>query len=87
MSLDSVDPETFINKENYIVLVSNKHMRNTISILKNTKKAYLLVLSDEPLLSNKKWSVIMQQKFNSHYLALIKKVILNCLVKKICIPI
>lgn len=82
MSLDSVDPETFTNKENYIVLVSNKRMQNAIFILKNTKKAYLLVLSDDPLLSNKEWSVIMQQKFNGHYLVLIKKVFSNCSLKK-----
>lgn len=49
-------------------------MRDIVSILKNLKKTYLLVFSDEPLLVNNEWCVIMQQEFNGNYLTLIKKV-------------
>lgn len=82
MNISNVDPETFMNKENNIILVTNKHMQKAISIFNNTKRAYLLVLSVEPLLSNREWSVIIQQKFNGHYLVLIKKVLPNCFLRE-----
>lgn len=49
-------------------------MEKIISILKNTKKVYLLALLEKPFIVNNEWSVIMQQKFNGYYLVLIKKV-------------
>lgn len=60
-------------------------MKNAISIFKNINKAFLIVQSDEPLISNKEWGVVIQQKFNKHYLVLLKKVFHNYLLPiKVC---
>ncbi|VVC29213.1 Acyl transferase/acyl hydrolase/lysophospholipase,Ketoacyl-synthetase, C- [Cinara cedri] len=74
VSLDSSTPENFLNKVQNVVLITKGQIENVIKTLKNKKKVNLLVLSDEQIFSNKEWTVIMQQKFNGHYLALIKKI-------------
>lgn len=66
-----------IKKEYFIGIMTKNKMLNVMSTFKNTKKTHLLVLSDEPLHSNKEWTVIIQQEFNGRNLVLIKKVFLN----------
>lgn len=80
MSLDKTNPEKFINNNHNIILLPYDQFKNVISILKNTKRVHLLVLSKEPISSTKEWNVIMQQQFNENYLVLIKKVYLNLLL-------
>lgn len=80
MSLDKTNPEKFINNDYNIILLSYNQITNVISMLKNTKRVHLLVLSKEPISSTKEWNVIMQQQFNENYLVLIKKVYLNLLL-------
>lgn len=77
MSLDKTNPEKFITNDHYIILLSYDQITNVISILKNTKRVHLLVLSKESISSTKEWNVIMQQRLNGNYLVLIKKVYLD----------
>lgn len=64
------------------MLVSKTQSNNVTSIFKNTKKTYLIVVSDEKLSNTKNWNIILQQQFNGQYLVLIKKVCLKCLLLK-----
>lgn len=75
MSFDSATPDDFLNKVHNVVLTTQGQIQNVVTSLQITKKGHLLVLSDEPLSSNKEWNVVMQQQFNGHHLILMKKVI------------
>lgn len=74
MKFDHTNLEKLISNNHNIVVVSKNEIQNVISILKSVKRVYLLIISDEPLISNREWSVVMQQKFKSNYFVLIKKV-------------
>lgn len=76
MSLEYINSEKFnSNSNNYnIVIVSKDQIEYVMSNLKFEKRAHLLIISDEPLNINEKWSVIMQQKMNGNHFVLIKKV-------------
>lgn len=77
MNLDCINSQKLDNKNYNFVIVSKKQTQNVISILKNLKKSHLLIISDEPLISNREWSVIMQQKIMDNYLVLMTKVHLS----------
>lgn len=74
MNLDSINPQNLKNKNHNFVIVSKNQIQNVISTLKSVKKSHLLIISDEPLISDREWSIIMQQKIMDNYFVLMTKV-------------
>lgn len=77
MSLDSIGSHKLNNKNHNFVIASKNQSQKVISILKSVKKSHLLIISDEPFISNREWSIIMQQKIMDNYFVLMTKVYFN----------
>lgn len=82
MNIDCIKSQKFNSKIHNFVIISKNQIQNTISNFKSVKKYHVLVISDEPLTSNKEWSVIIQQKINGNYFVLMTKVNSNFILLK-----
>ncbi|XP_050423204.1 fatty acid synthase-like [Adelges cooleyi] len=56
-------------------ITRDEHLTNVMTLLSKQNNCHLIVLSKSSLNGNDDWTVVIQQRFGSHYLALIKKVI------------
>lgn len=63
-----------------IALTRHERLSDAMFLMKNQNRVHLIVFSNGPLSDSSDYIVVLQQKFGDNYLALIKKVTLECIL-------